>query len=83
MRKITHLCVWRSANQSPANGVSDGGGSSWNVELDENVAQVAVDGARADYQYFRHFAVGMALGNESQHFQFAPGEMEIKLIARM
>ncbi len=72
-----------SPNQAPANSISNGGGSTRYVELHKNVAQVTINRPWADYQYLRHFTVGVTLRNEPQHFQLAPGKMEIKLIARV
>src|SRR5689334_466644 len=41
---------------------------------------MAVDSARADDQSFCYLPIGMALGNQPQHFLLSPGKTEVEMI---
>ncbi len=55
------------SDQPLSNGIGDGGGSARHIELDEDIAEVAIDGSGADDQRFGYFAVGLTLGHQAQH----------------
>jgi hypothetical protein len=48
-------------------GVGDGCCASGHVQFDEDVAEVAVDGARADDERVGDFTIGVAFGDEAQY----------------
>ena len=54
-------------DQPLPDSIGDGGGSARYIELDEDIAEVAIDRARADDERLGYFAVGLALGHQAQH----------------
>src|SRR4051812_39987407 len=52
-------------------GVSGRRGARGDVELDEDIADVAVDGLLAEHEFAGDRLVGLAGGDEAQHLQLA------------
>src|SRR3954452_23111899 len=69
--------------QSLPDRICDGRCPPGHIQLHKNIAQVAVDCARADYQNLGYLAIGMAFGNQAQYLLFAPGQVEIEMVLGM
>src|SRR5436305_13225067 len=65
----------RNSYQSVSNSIRHRRCSAWHIQLDEDVAQMTVGGARADHQNIGRLAVRMTLRNQAQYFKLPPGQL--------
>ena len=60
------------------NCIGDCGSASGYIQLDEDIAQVAISGAWADDEGVSNFTVGMAFGDQAQDLQFSLRQVQME-----